>query len=114
MGKGIAPLDADQLRLLRDYHWPGNVRELQNVIERAIILASGSRLQLERALSGTGTSQPAELPRPQTGTERILTAAALLELERANLIRALAASDWKVSGENGARLLSPPTRLPRA
>ena len=28
-------------RLLFAYHWPGNVRELENVVERAIVLASG-------------------------------------------------------------------------
>ena len=30
------------MRLLADYPWPGNVRELENVIERAMILAEGS------------------------------------------------------------------------
>ncbi|GAG97194.1 unnamed protein product, partial [marine sediment metagenome] len=32
---------------LQDYHWPGNVRELENVIESAMILASGEIIQLE-------------------------------------------------------------------
>jgi DNA-binding NtrC family response regulator len=27
-----------------DYHWPGNVRELENVIERAVVLATGQRI----------------------------------------------------------------------
>src|SRR5262245_9122620 len=30
---------------LSSHHWPGNVRELRNVIERALILESGSELQ---------------------------------------------------------------------
>ena len=29
------------LKLLVDYSWPGNVRELENVVERAVVLASG-------------------------------------------------------------------------
>ena len=29
---------------LMGYHWPGNVRELENVIERSLVLAGGSRL----------------------------------------------------------------------
>ena len=29
------------LQALMDYNWPGNVRELENVIERAVVLASG-------------------------------------------------------------------------
>ncbi|MDR1487860.1 MAG: sigma 54-interacting transcriptional regulator, partial [Deltaproteobacteria bacterium] len=32
---------SDTKRLLYGYHWPGNVRELENVIERALVLASG-------------------------------------------------------------------------
>lgn len=37
-------LTADALALLQRYHWPGNVRELENVIERAVVLASGSEI----------------------------------------------------------------------
>ena len=32
------------LRPLMDYEWPGNVRELENVIERAVVLATGPAL----------------------------------------------------------------------
>lgn len=32
---------------LRAYRWPGNVRELRNVMERAVVLCSGARLELE-------------------------------------------------------------------
>lgn len=116
LGKRIAPLDDGQIERLRAYAWPGNVRELQNVIERAIILASGRRPEIERAFDGTsphGASRPEEPPPPQPGPERILTAAEMEELERSNLLRALEATAWKVSGENGAaRLLGvPPTTL---
>jgi transcriptional regulator with PAS, ATPase and Fis domain len=41
---GLVPAAADQL--LR-YEWPGNVRELENAMERAVALASGSRVELE-------------------------------------------------------------------
>ena len=34
-------------RKLAAYNWPGNVRELANVIERAIVLGSGSRITTE-------------------------------------------------------------------
>ena len=37
-------LTADALAHLQRYHWPGNVRELENVIERAVVLASGSEI----------------------------------------------------------------------
>jgi Nif-specific regulatory protein len=32
---------------LRQYDWPGNVRELANVIERAVVLASGDAISIE-------------------------------------------------------------------
>ncbi|MGC4080899.1 MAG: sigma-54-dependent Fis family transcriptional regulator [Vicinamibacterales bacterium] len=41
---GFTPAAADQL--LR-WGWPGNVRELQNVVERAIVLAQGTRVEVE-------------------------------------------------------------------
>jgi DNA-binding NtrC family response regulator len=41
---GLTPRAADQLQR---WGWPGNVRELQNVIERAVVLAQGSRVDLE-------------------------------------------------------------------
>jgi two-component system response regulator PilR (NtrC family) len=40
-------LAPDALSLLTDYDWPGNVRELENVIERAVVLSSGSRIGAE-------------------------------------------------------------------
>jgi DNA-binding NtrC family response regulator len=40
----IAP---DALELLQSYSWPGNVRELENVMQRAIVLASGQTVRAE-------------------------------------------------------------------
>ena len=39
--------DTQAMALLQKYAWPGNVRELRNVIERALILASGTRIRTE-------------------------------------------------------------------
>jgi DNA-binding NtrC family response regulator len=33
-------LDSAALKVLMDYDWPGNVRELENVVERAVVLAT--------------------------------------------------------------------------
>jgi DNA-binding NtrC family response regulator len=41
-GKPMMTLNGEAMRALMDYQWPGNVRELENVIERAVVLASGS------------------------------------------------------------------------
>ena len=32
------------LNILQDWRWPGNVRELENVIERAVVLSKGDRI----------------------------------------------------------------------
>jgi PAS domain S-box-containing protein len=101
MGRRIDPLQPDQLQRLQAYHWPGNVRELQNVIERAIILATGGRLDLHRALPADFAST--QSPQPVNGASpRVISASELLSLERANLERALAATGGKISGSGGA------------
>lgn len=105
MGRTIAPLTADNAHRLHSYSWPGNVRELQNVIERAVITATNDRLNLDRALPET-TATPAASDRisePRPGIIR--TAKELEDLERANIICALDAAKWKVSGEKGAAAL---------
>jgi len=46
MNKGIDHIPEEVLSVLRIHDWPGNIRELQNVIERAVIVASGPVLHL--------------------------------------------------------------------
>ena len=40
-------LTADALDLLQEYDWPGNVRELENVIERAVVLSTGAKIDTD-------------------------------------------------------------------
>jgi two-component system response regulator PilR (NtrC family) len=40
-------LTSDALDLMMEYGWPGNVRELENVIERAVVLSAGQRIDTE-------------------------------------------------------------------
>jgi len=46
MGKPVADIAPDALRLLSRYDYPGNVRELANLIERGVALARGELLEL--------------------------------------------------------------------
>lgn len=105
MGRTLAPLSASDARRLQTYHWPGNVRELQNVIERAVITAEAGKLNLDRALPEIPSPQGIVLNRPASFPGAILSAKELEELERANILRALETTKWKVSGEQGAALL---------
>jgi len=47
MGRQIAGLTEEALRLLMRYDYPGNVRELENIIEHAFVLCRGSRIDLD-------------------------------------------------------------------
>jgi two-component system response regulator HydG len=71
---GFTPAAADQL--LR-WGWPGNVRELQNVVERAVVLAQGNRIEVDdlpdevrRSTPGVGSPGVAPVVRPLADVER--------------------------------------------
>ena len=102
-GRPPMTLTRAQAAAIEAYDWPGNIRELKNVIERAVILSSGSVLRLE--LSMPDQAAAAEAPKQSdlsTPADRILTEAELRALGRRNLEKALEKTDWKVSGPGGA------------
>jgi PAS domain S-box-containing protein len=106
MGRRLDPLHPDDVRRLCRYVWPGNVRELQNVIERAIILSHGTRVELYRAMPETAEPvSPTAVASDGNNDGEILTAEQMQRLERANIERALAACAGKISGEAGAAQL---------
>ena len=43
----VRHITPEALRPLMSYSWPGNVRELENVIERAVVLSSGTEISLD-------------------------------------------------------------------
>ena len=47
MGRNIEGVHASTMRVFQSHSWPGNVRELRNVIERNLILSSGSIFRAE-------------------------------------------------------------------
>jgi DNA-binding NtrC family response regulator len=60
-------LSPEALKTLQQHDWPGNVRELENIIERAVVLASGETIQpsdivLERAADETSSANVYDLP----------------------------------------------------
>jgi DNA-binding NtrC family response regulator len=64
------------------YHpWKGNIRELKNVIERAVILETGSEL--------TVASLPLELQTLTSGTKGALSAFDLASVEKLHILRVL-------------------------
>jgi DNA-binding NtrC family response regulator len=106
---------------LQNYDWPGNVRELRNVIERAVILARGGVLEFDLPI--TGQAAPVARPNPPSASPagsvaqpKFLTEAEVERFERDNLVRALEAANWKISGRDSAAELlgvKPTTLLSR-
>lgn len=45
-GRPLRPLSVEALNRLQAWSWPGNIRELENVIERAVLYASGDKIEL--------------------------------------------------------------------
>jgi two-component system response regulator PilR (NtrC family) len=59
-GLELAP---EALDLLMDYHWPGNVRELENVMERAVVLATGPRIGTDLIPEHVRTAPAFQIPK---------------------------------------------------
>jgi transcriptional regulator with GAF, ATPase, and Fis domain len=98
-GKTVETISKENIRELQRYPWPGNVRELRNVIERAVIMATGRELVVEAPRLG-------ERSMPQT-------AMTLSELEVEHIRAVLKSTSWRVRGSGGAaqRLGVKPTTL---
>ena len=91
-GKSVKSITKSSLESLMNYSWPGNVRELENVMERAVIICSGSTLDLKGSLP-----QSKKLDKQEFIT--------LEENERRLIRRTLEKTNWRVSGERGAARL---------
>ena len=90
--------DAVMAALIR-HDWPGNIRELQNVIERGVIITTGSALSRQTTeILTPGQAAPARFPVP-TETTSIRTMA---DAEREHILAALRATNSVVGGPNGA------------
>ncbi len=93
--KDIRTVSAEAQQMLKNYDWPGNVRELENVVERAMILATGDTITPnELALS----SKKAAIN--SNGIEKCSTIA---EMEKLHIINVL--EEQKGQRASTARIL---------
>jgi transcriptional regulator with PAS, ATPase and Fis domain len=96
---GIAPAALDALTA---YRWPGNVRELRNVIERAVMLGASETIEVDDLPPDVRGPHSAPASAPAAG-EQVALPMPFDELERRNLLAALAASSGNKT--RAARLL---------
>lgn len=104
-------LTAADEKIFMSYNWPGNVRELQNLMERAVIIANNGKVEWKQIIpSIVITTVPSET---REAENRILAHQELLEMEKANILKALKKTAWRISGKHGAATLLqlPPTTL---
>jgi transcriptional regulator with GAF, ATPase, and Fis domain len=96
--KRIEAIDEDSILTMRQYTWPGNVRELRNVVERAMITATGHRLVI---------------PLPPGPARSGARSARLVDVERDHIRSVLESTGWRIRGTAGAadRLGMRPTTL---
>jgi formate hydrogenlyase transcriptional activator len=94
MGRHVTTIPKTTMDALERWHWPGNIRELQNVIERAVILTSGSVLHVPIAAIPVSRRHSS----PSSGAEE----ARYRSGERAMIVKALAEAKGVIGGPNGA------------
>jgi len=100
--KPIDTIPDEVMAILQAYEWPGNIRELQNVIERAVVFATGTVLQPTLPELRLMTNPPSELANRT-----------LAEAERQHVLDVLNQTNWLIGGQEGAaaRLGLPRTTL---
>ena len=82
----------ETLRLLEECQWPGNVRELENVMERAVVLTSGSQIGPELVPESIRSSQSFRLPNFELPAEGIPFKRVIEEIESMLITRSLEAA----------------------
>ncbi|MFH1062910.1 MAG: sigma-54 dependent transcriptional regulator [Candidatus Omnitrophota bacterium] len=59
--KKVEGMTSAALKILMDYSWPGNVRELENIVHRAVVMATENKIDLADLPQVVRTAQTAEL-----------------------------------------------------
>jgi PAS domain S-box-containing protein len=94
IGKHIDAVSQKSMQRLLAYPWPGNVRELENIIERGVILAPDTTLEIGPDILSTDGIDPDTKDQPSLGT--------LEDAERKHILAALRQADWVIDGPRGA------------
>lgn len=101
--KEVEAIEPEAVSLLQAYSWPGNVRELENVIQRAIIVASGKNITeqdlpgniREESLANIGDFHPTNSFERQLRDYKVKLAAAAVRENNGN--KTMAARSLNIS-----------------
>jgi transcriptional regulator with GAF, ATPase, and Fis domain len=103
MSKTIETISSATMDALCRYRWPGNIRELQNVIERAVILSTGSVLAVPFVeLQPHPRGEPVRETVTVKSTKRRPVRSILADVDRDQIIAALKEAEGRVGGPDGA------------
>jgi transcriptional regulator with GAF, ATPase, and Fis domain len=114
IGKRLEGVSKPTMQRLLEYPWPGNIRELENVLERAVILATDSTVEIASDLLHTPPldHSPAQRLSPATATAEFSTGdnqppiaqqpASLEAIERDHIHKILQQANWLITGPRGA------------
>jgi len=92
MQKPIDSIPTETMSKLQRWHWPGNIRELENLIERAVILTTGTALQV-----------PLPEIKPSTvNVPAVVSSRSGEEGDREHIIKILRETGGMLGGPNGA------------
>lgn len=95
-GRSRLHFEPDAMQILMDHAWPGNVRELENVVERAVVLASSPGVSAEVLPEHLLEARGLRIRRDESG--RLASDASLFEIvadfERRMIVEKLEACDW--------------------
>ena len=47
MNKNVTDFSPQAMEMFAGYDWPGNIREVRNVVERAMVVAKGTQIQID-------------------------------------------------------------------
>lgn len=85
--KRLPELHPEAAKRLKEHSWPGNVRELENVVQRALILATGDQITLQSLVIEADLSAPVSEPKIEFSGEALKED--LWEQERQMILDAL-------------------------
>ena len=101
LGRSFDPISEEVLESLRRHEWPGNIRELKNLIDRAAVGSTDSRLELPEHWSPSirsflGAAEVSRFIKPA------LCERTLAERQRSHILQVTRQSEWQMERPRGA------------